>query len=687
MPRWSRIQLLHGLPASLLSQVCSFLSVYQLVSTLRSTCHQLHSSVTAECLLQSHLFISSRTLPALIAAKPSTRAAVSRVSSLTILYRYDELTDGLEVATLPLQDLRSPLDASRFLFSSLSFLQVVLQNLAQNYPPLLMQSWLQSVLQLLAARSESFASLRRLSIDDFGGLLTAEDLDVSFSPLAGLQALTHCRIDLPTSRASTCASLLSALSSLQSLTALDLSGSMEAWPQLLPLLCSDAATPLLLRLRSLTLPLYHRFDDGDDVLYDAFLCRLSSLPAPPVLQRFMAVPHMTYSAAGLRSIFSLPHLTVLNLEGWVRLEGLAAFISAFTSAPAPLVSLLLPSVDGKREGGGREEAAKNEDAAAVCSAARLLLSRLPGLRRLCCEPEMASALAVPDSTPGDGFCGSLYSLTLCADDPRSRFAFTPFTPPPSFSLLTELMNHLPMPNAELELLLSGCPQLLRLHCTTSEGWEAVLVAARCCGGLLDLSVRVEAEQQLQARDAPVAAPQVVASPFLPQIIILSLSDGKPPRRSRCEFSFLRHFTAVSHAQLRHVRLTGSGLTAQHVLSLACLPRLSYLSASSDRDGDIAEVEEARRRTQQLLLSRSVAGGADRDAHRPTVLSRAWEGSEDEAPLGPHQQQEMRRRVLVEAADWPSSDNLLASVEGVDAETARAVFFAELRSVPTAAEES
>jgi hypothetical protein len=63
--------LLQALPASLLSEVCSFLSVYQVVSTLRSTCHAMQRGATADCLLQSSLGISSRSLPSLVAASPA----------------------------------------------------------------------------------------------------------------------------------------------------------------------------------------------------------------------------------------------------------------------------------------------------------------------------------------------------------------------------------------------------------------------------------------------------------------------------------------------------------------------------------------------------------------------------------------------------------------------------------------
>jgi hypothetical protein len=80
----ARLQLLHGLPACLLSTVCSFLSIYQVVSVLRSTCRVLHGTITGNCLLQAELVISSRSLPSLIASKSSARALLSRIASLTV---------------------------------------------------------------------------------------------------------------------------------------------------------------------------------------------------------------------------------------------------------------------------------------------------------------------------------------------------------------------------------------------------------------------------------------------------------------------------------------------------------------------------------------------------------------------------------------------------------------------------
>ena len=564
--RCFRFQLLHDLPASLLSQVCSFLSVHETVSILRSTCHALHGSVTPNCLLQSHLAISGRSLPALIAATPSTRVLISRVPSVDIVYQLEQ-GDDPQHAMLPLQELRSPVDASRFLFSSLTSLHVSFDHSGGECPSQLGQSSLLSVLQLLEADAASFSSLRRLGIGDYSGMVSGLEFELPFSSLTRLPALTHCRIHLWTVSATSCSSLLSMLSSLQSLPSLDLGDSVQTWPQLLQLLCSDAATPLLLRLKSLMLPHEPYGDDSVDGSYDALLRRLSSLPAASVLQRFSGTVG-THSAAGLLSVFSLPRLRVLELGGMVRLQEFCALTSRFTSAPAPLVSLDLPDLLIDR-------AAEDEDALAVSNAVRQLLSRFTTLRRLRCDAAMASgAVALPGSLPGSGCSRSLYSLSVTARDDEGlpRIPFTPFTIPLSFPLLTELFVQPPLKDAELELLLPACAQLLRLSCVVSESWKVVLIAARCSGPLLDLSVDVVGEEPDEEDDGHnYPAPQPVASPFLPQLINLRLHGGRArPHPKFSDFSVLRHFTTPPHAQLRRVDLQGSGLTAHHVLSLpAC----------------------------------------------------------------------------------------------------------------------
>ena len=680
--RRTRFQLLHALPTSLLTEVCSFLSLYQVVSTLRSTCHVLHDSVMPDCLLQSRFVITSRSLAALAASSPGSRALISRVPSLSIRYELGRGVWDVQKKLLPLQALRSPLDASRFLFSSLSSLHVLIRYAVEDrrHPPRQQQSGLLSIMQLLAAEAESFSSLRRLHVDDGGMFVTG---DVAFSSLARLRALTHCRIDVWTTSALPCTTLVSALSSLQSLTSLNLGGRADGWFQLLPLLCADAATPLLLRLRSLVLPSY---PGGMDEEYDAFLSRLSSLPAPPALQRF-SMSLCIYRAAGLLSVFSLPHLTHLDLHRYVRRSQLFPFISGFTSAPAPLVSLVLPDILCKPEVRGRGAATEYGDAAAVCRAVRQLLSRLTTLRRLSCDPRMANGLvAAPGSRPGDGASGCsswLYSLTVRSSWP-TPFHF-PFPAPVSFPLLTELIVELPVRDAELEPLLSGCPQLLRLQCVVERDSQAVLIAARHCRCLMELTVRVEC-YLLSHRSAAVTQPESdVISPFLPQLItlcILGSEAGPPPF---IDFSVLRHFTTPPHTQLRRVHLAGRGLTAQHVLSLACLPRLSHLLARKDvrRGGrKMAELEEARSRTRQQLFSSSAGSAADDNERRLSASTAVWDRCEDgviEPPLGPHQQQEMRERVLKEAAQ-PSEDNLLASADGVSPQAVRTVFFAELHAV-------
>ena len=688
---FSRFQLLHELPASLLSQVCSFLSVYQLVSTLRSTCHELHSRVTPDCLLQSHLTMSSLSLPALAASTPSTRALISRVPSLTIVYRFEQGGEGVQSGLLPLQALRSPLDASRFLFSSLSSLRICLDRQA-SFPLQEKEDCLRGALQLLAVDADSLLSLRRFAIDDTlelplvpgAGLRMPQGVPLSFSSVARLPALTECHLHLRSSRAVSCSSLVSALSSLQALTSLDLSECADGcWPSLLRLLCADAATPLLLRLRTLVLP-PHWDEDNESMnaLHDAFLCRLSSLPSPPALEHFSGAQCVRHRAAGLLSVFSLPHLTRLDVGGSVRRTDLSTFTSGFTSAPsAPLISLVLPEICTEPEDGDRDEAAVREDALAVDGAARTLLSRLTSLRRLHCFAQMASGVvAAPDSLSADlsGCSGSLYGLTMWGFE-----SCCPFTAPLSFPLLTELLvNTLSTTDVELELLLTACPQLLRLWCQANS-CNVALIVARCCPGLLELKVHVDLGPE-QAGDAAFAAPEIgISSPFLPQLVSLDLTSATASGRSVSDFSaLLPLFTAPPHAELRHVSLLGSSVTAQHVLSLACLPQLSRLQALRDNtsDGGIAEVEKAHHRARQQLFSRGAAGDADRDSHKPLTYAESCDGYLDLPPLGPHQQQEMRQRVLDEAATLLWWQDLLGSAEGVDADTVRAVFFAELRCV-------
>jgi hypothetical protein len=237
------------------------------------------------------------------------------VSSLTIVYELECGDSGLETAMLPLRKLRSPLNASRFLPSSLSSLRVVFEDwYGASHGPPLGRDCAQDVMKLRTAHAASFLSLRRLHIHiDYTGLESDDgeegvesddedkDAERPFSSLALLPDLTHCVIYgvMPFS----CSSLLSALSSLQSRTILDL-GNSKAGPKLLQLLCADAASALLLLLKSLVLPaigdVNDNVDDGDrvDELHNAFLCRLSSLPSPPALQRFSGEVNRRHRAAG-----------------------------------------------------------------------------------------------------------------------------------------------------------------------------------------------------------------------------------------------------------------------------------------------------------------------------------------------------------------------------------------------------
>ena len=442
---------------------------------------------------------------------------------------------GEQYATLPLQELRHRVDASRFLFSSLSSLhfefgwcQSVIDGRPQG------RSCLLSILQLLTADASCFSSLRRLGIDDTGWL-DGEELELSFMPLARLTALTHCRVCLTGVSAPTCSSLLSALSSLPTLTSLDLGNFVETWPQLLQLLCTDIATPLLLRLKSLVLPSDCDYGTMHN-LHDAFLCRLSSLPAPPALQHFSGV-YEHHFATGLLSVFSLPQLTELNLQGSVWPSELIAFASSFNSAPAPLVSLVLPIMDPEPEDDGDAVAHGPEKAADLIGAVRLLLSRFTALRHLSCDAETAGGIVgLPHSQAGDGTTGcsaSLYRLILRG----SRILRLPFTAPLSFPLLTELEVTCSMTDAEVKLLLPACPQLLNLSCAV----PIVLVAARCCDRVKhpsDSSSAMQPRQMLSPSSLP--APSFLSS---------SASYSLAPCRARSSSCRTSQFFSISPRSL------------------------------------------------------------------------------------------------------------------------------------------
>ena len=294
------LQLLHDLPAPLLSAVCSFLSVYQVVCILRSTCRALHDAVSEDCLLHHHLTLDTRTLPSLVVSKLGTRALIRRIPSLSLYYQHTKRVTEEQLAMLPLHSLRCPLDASRFLFSSLSSLFVsVAEEGDTPCDTALKHRFLLSVLLLLAANPESFPTLHRLQIRDQCYTEQPQGLQLPFASLQRLQGLTHLRIQLRNVSALSSSSLVSALSSMPSLTWLELGQSMAAWPELLPQLCSEAATPLLLRLQTLKLSEeYNDEDDSVDEPYDAFLRRLGALPAPPALQHFSGMD-VKHRAAGL----------------------------------------------------------------------------------------------------------------------------------------------------------------------------------------------------------------------------------------------------------------------------------------------------------------------------------------------------------------------------------------------------
>jgi hypothetical protein len=99
------------------------------------------------------------------------------------------------------------------------------------------------------------------------------------------------------------------------------------------------------------------------------------------LQHFSVIssPSARLRTAGLRSIFSLPHLTRLDLSGPVSPSELFAF-TAFASTPAPLVTLVLPMMKSELDDSGRGMAVVQEEAAAAGRALWRLLSRFTALR-------------------------------------------------------------------------------------------------------------------------------------------------------------------------------------------------------------------------------------------------------------------------------------------------------------------
>jgi hypothetical protein len=91
--------------------------------------------------------------------------------------------------------------------------------------------------------------------------------------------------------------------------------------------------------------------------------------------------------------------------------------------------------------------------------------------------------------------------------------------------------------------------------------------------------------------------------------------------------------------------------------------------------------------RQQLFSRGAAGSGGRDTRRQIGSRAAFESSDYEPPLGPHQQQEMRQRVLEAARTgvwWEKEyENVLECEEAVDMVAVLVVFLAELRCALTA----
>ena len=147
---------------------------------------------------------------------------------------------------------------------------------------------------------------------------------------------------------------------------------------------------------------------------------------------------------------------------------------------------------------------------------------------------LSGVVALPGSLPGDttsGCSGSLYRLTLQGLSPF------PFPASPSFPQLTELTLDLPLKDAELALLLSGCPQLLVLSCTVWQSWQAVLLAARCCPRLLDLAVFLTGNEEQAGDAAFTEGVPDIGGRFLPELIALRLSASRQAGPSFCRLVF------------------------------------------------------------------------------------------------------------------------------------------------------
>ena len=99
--------------------------------------------------------------------------------------------------------------------------------------------------------------------------------------------------------------------------------------------------------------------------------------------------------------------------------------------------------------------------------------------------------------------------------------------------------------------------------------------------------------------------------------------------------------------------------------------------------------EARAWTREQLERPAAAqpGRKGSKARSPRAREeRCKAGVTQVPPLGPHQQQEMRQRVMDDVAARGSEDNVLASAEGASGKAARGLFFSVLRSMLKAAAE-
>jgi hypothetical protein len=120
----------------------------------------------------------------------------------------------------------------------------------------------------------------------------------------------------------------------------------------------------------------------------------------------------------------------------------------------------------------------------------------------------------------------------------------------------------------------------------------------------------------------------------------------------------RHFTSAPHAQLRHILVNSDDLTADNMLSLSCLPRLSRIVTHGGLMRGCLP-EQASTRMQQQLPNKDAADEKHIQAGEYTTEHRRQRRMR-RPPLGPHQQEEMRQQVLEDTAvySWRGTSPVL-----------------------------